>query len=300
MSINRGAIVPELPEVETVARDLRRAGLESRRIAQVGVFWPRTVAAISPRRFKRLLVGRRVQGIGRRGKYLVFELDGGLWILVHLRMTGQFRMDASRDDRDPHEHIILKLDNGQDLRFRDTRKFGRWTVTDRPEAILARLGPEPLDPGFTGRCFADRLGACRRMLKPLLLDQAFIAGIGNIYADEALWEARLHPRRRSDTLSAAEALRLYRSIRNVLRRGIRHMGTTLGSGRANFYSVGGRRGRNQDGLRVFRRTGCPCPRCGQAIERLLVAQRSTHVCRACQAGFGQTKAVARGGRQPVA
>jgi formamidopyrimidine-DNA glycosylase len=274
--------MPELPEVETVARDLRRAGVEGRRIAAATVLWPRIVTGLSPREFAGRVRTRRIVAIGRRGKYLVFGLSGGLTLLVHLRMTGRLVLAATGAARGPHDHLVLRLDDGRDLRFHDSRKFGRWVLTAAPERILGRLGPEPLDAGFTSAEFADRLARHHRQLKPLLLDQAFIAGGGNIYADEALWEARLHPQRLSNTLSRSEAGELHRAVRQVLRRGIAHRGTSLGAGRVNFHSVGGRRGGNQSGLKVFRRTGGPCPRCGTAIRRLVVGQRSTHICTECQ------------------
>lgn len=274
--------MPELPEVETVARDLRRSGLEGRTVARVTVHWPRTVAALTPGAFSRALTGRRIERLWRRAKYLVFELSGGLSLLVHLRMTGRFELAARGTEPDPHERLTVGLDDGRHLRFLDSRKFGRWILTDQPGRILDRLGPEPLARGFTRGVFAERLKAHRRQIKPLLLDQTFVAGVGNIYADEALWEARLHPRRQAAQLSRAEADRLHDALCMVLRRGIGNFGTSLGSGRANFYSVAGRRGRNQDGLKVFRRTGEPCPHCGEPIRRLTVAQRGTHICPRCQ------------------
>ena len=274
--------MPELPEVETVARDLRRAGVEGCRIRAAAVFWPRIVTGLAPDEFARRIRGRRILAIGRRAKYLVFLLPGDLTLLVHLRMTGRFILAAAPGERGPHDHVVLSLDDGRELRFHDSRKFGRWVLTSTPERILGRLGPEPLDKAFGAEAFADRTVAHRRQLKPLLLDQAFIAGVGNIYADEALWEARLHPQRLANTLSRNEARELYRAVRRVLRRGIANRGTSLGMGRANFYGANGRRGANQNGLRVFRRTGQPCPRCGAPIRRLIVGQRSTHVCTDCQ------------------
>jgi formamidopyrimidine-DNA glycosylase len=178
--------------------------------------------------------------------------------------------------------VILDLDDGRSLRYRDTRKFGRWSLVKDPATVLSRLGPEPLDKGFTATDFVRHLRPRRGKLKPLLLNQEVLAGLGNIYVDEALFSARLHPERSCATLSDAQLRVLYRSIREVLRRGIRTGGTTLGSGQGNFYSVAGRRGRNQDGLRVFRRNGEPCGRCGTTIARTIVGQRSTHLCPQCQ------------------
>lgn len=274
--------MPELPEVETVVRDLRAAGLVGRHISRARVYWPRTVSGTSPAAFTRQVTGRTITGLGRRGKFIVVRLSGPRDLLIHLRMTGQMALPQPGTPRGRHEHVVFLLDDGRELRFRDTRKFGRWMLIENVSTVLDRLGPEPLDPGFSGRDFARRLAARRAMLKPLLLNQAFVAGLGNIYVDEALWEARLHPRRNSATLTPRQRQQLYRAIRRVLRRGIAAMGTTLGSGAANFYSVSGRRGRNQDKLRVFRRTGQACPRCRGPIERIIVGQRSTHICAACQ------------------
>jgi formamidopyrimidine-DNA glycosylase len=274
--------VPELPEVETVVRDLCALGLVGRKITGAEVHWERTVAGMRPPRFVRLLKGRRFLTLSRRAKYIVAGLTGGWTLLIHLRMTGQFRVVGRGVPREGHEHLVVRLDDGRDLRFRDTRKFGRWLLTREPDQALGALGPEPLGPEFRAAQFAAGLRRHARQLKPLLLDQTFVAGLGNIYADEALWEARLHPLRLSASLSRAEALGLYRAIRRVLRAGIRNRGTSLGAGRSNFYTVSGERGRHQERVKVFRRTGAPCPRCGGAIRRLLVAQRSTHVCPRCQ------------------
>lgn len=274
--------MPELPEVETVARDLRKSGLEGRRIVAVRVSWPRTVAGLSVPEFCRQLQGRTLRRVSRRAKFLVFDLDDGRVLLVHLRMTGRFALDRDFRARTAHEHVVLKLDDGTTVHFEDPRKFGRWILTDSADRYLAHLGPEPLGREFTQAVLAESLRRHHRQIKPLLLDQAFLAGVGNIYADEALWLAGIHPCRRSDRLSAAESARLHAAIRDVLARGIRNQGTSLGTASTNFYSAGGRRGRNQDGLNVFRRTGDPCPRCSTPITRSVVGQRGTHFCPNCQ------------------
>jgi len=274
--------MPELPEVETVARELRAAGLAGRVITRARAFWKPMIAPLTSAAFAARLKGRRVQAIRRRAKYIVLTLAGGDTLLIHLRMTGQLTLERPRRARDLHQHIVLRLDDGRELRYRDTRKFGRWRLTPTPEVILGRLGPEPLSKHFDQKIFSGQLRARRRQLKPLLLDQTFLAGLGNIYADEALWTARLHPGRIAATLSPTEARRLHVAIRQVLRHGIRNRGTSLGSGQSNFQRPGGTRGRNQAGLNVFRRTGLPCLRCGQPIRRMIISQRSTHICPACQ------------------
>jgi len=276
--------MPELPEVQTVVDDLRRAGVVGLRVTGAAVLLARSVATPGPAAFCRELRGARITGIARRGKFIVVRLAGGASLLVHLRMTGRLSVCPRRAPLDPHDRVTLRLSDGRDLRFHDTRTFGRWYLVRDTAKVLCRLGPEPLGPGFTPALLAHLLAAYHRMLKPLLLDQRVVAGLGNIYVDEALWEARLHPRRLSSTLRPGQVRRLHRAIRTVLRRGLRNMGTTLGTGEANFYSVAGRRGRNRNGLRVFRRTGLACPRCGRKIVRMVVAQRGTHVCPGCQKG----------------
>ena len=277
--------MPELPEVETVVRGLRAAGAVGARIRQVDVRWPRTVAGAAPAAFVAALRGRTIRLLARRGKHIVADLDGGRHLLVHLRMTGQFRLEAPGAPPDPHDRLILALQRGRQrwqLHYRDTRKFGRFRLTDSPRTLLARLGPEPLAAAFTAAALRARLAGRRRMLKPLLLDQSTVAGLGNIYVDEALWRARLHPCRQAGTLAPAETARLHAAIRKVLREAVDIGGTSLGDGRANFYSVAGRRGRHADNLRVFRRTGAPCPRCGRPVVRIVVGQRGTHLCPRCQ------------------
>lgn len=274
--------MPELPEVQTVVNDLNAANLIGIPIIAARVFWPRTVAEPSAKLFCRQIKGQKFTAIRRRGKYLVFEVANGSTVLLHLRMSGRLHLVPAGVARNKHEHLILGFDDGRQLRFHDTRKFGRLHLLKDPGRILDRLGPEPLASGFTVKKLADGLKHRKRLLKPLLLDQTFISGLGNIYADEALWEAKLHPCRIAASLTASEIKALHRSIPRVLKRGLRNLGTTLGTGKANFYSVANRQGRNRDLLKVFRRTDLPCPRCKSRIERIIVGQRSTHICRKCQ------------------
>lgn len=274
--------MPELPEVETVVRGLRLAGLEGARIASATVHWHRSIADMTPAAFALALRGRAIRRVTRRAKYIVVELDDGRSLLVHLRMTGQFRLEPPRAPVDPHDRVVLTLADGRQLHFHDTRKFGRFCLVQDPVARLAQLGPEPLAADFTPDVLRQRLAGRHRSLKPLLLDQTCVAGLGNIYVDEALWHARLHPLRSAAALTRPEILRLHGAIQTVLKRAVTAGGTSLGDGAANFYSVAGRRGRHADALQVFRRTGDPCPRCGQPIVRLVVSQRSTHVCQHCQ------------------
>lgn len=274
--------MPELPEVQTIVTHLNQSGIGGRIITSARVTWPRTIAGMDTVQFCRTIQGCAIQTITRRGKYIVVDLSRHLTMLIHLRMTGRINLVDPATERSPHEHVILELDRAHDLRFQDTRKFGRIILTHSPQTILDPLGPEPLAKTFSGRRLFAMLRACRRQLKPLLLDQRFLAGLGNIYVDEALWTANLHPLRISRSLSIQEAKALHRAIRQVLRKGIKNLGTSLGHGKGNFYSADNRPGRNADQLNVFRRTGMACPRCKTTIIRIIVAQRSSHVCPACQ------------------
>lgn len=274
--------MPELPEVETVARNLRESGLVGRVVIDVIVRWPRTVDRPSVEELRVRLRGQEIQAIGRRGKFLILSLSAGDSLLVHLRMTGKFLVASAAEPLDGHVHVILALDDGRQLRYHDTRKFGRVYLVDEPAEVIGRLGPEPIAADFTAEDLEAMLTQRRRQLKPLLLDQTFLAGLGNIYVNEALWLAGLHPERRSNTLSSDEVNALHEAMRTVLQKGIDNLGTTLGDGISNFYGAGGAPGRNQEELFVHGREGAPCPRCGTSIRRLIVGQRSTYVCPLCQ------------------
>jgi formamidopyrimidine-DNA glycosylase len=275
--------MPELPEVQTIVNDLIDADLVNARITSVKIDWPRSIAGMLPQEFVQRLKNARIHNIRRRAKYIIFDLGGNNGaLLVHLRMSGRLRLADVSETRDKHEHVSIAFSDSRELRLHDTRKFARLYLCTTAEKITGDLGPEPLGPDFKLSGFTSMLGNRARMLKPLLLDQHCIAGLGNIYVDEALWEAGLHPCRRACTLTPAECKRLFIAIPRVLKRGLANMGTTLGTGEANFYSVAGRRGDNRSQLRVFRRTGLPCPRCSAAVERIIVGQRSTHICPACQ------------------
>ena len=274
--------MPELPEVQTVVTDLIAAGLTGKTIRKVAVFWPRSVAPVPVSEFCRRLSDRSVENIGRRGKYIVIGLSGDLFLLIHLRMTGRLVLSSGPGRCDKHEHVVCKLDDGTELRLHDTRKFARMSLTNDPAQTLRHLGPEPLSKSFTARMLGDILHSRRRILKPLLLDQSQIAGLGNIYCDETLWRAGLHPLLHSQDLGDQQVRRLHLAMRSVLRKALRNSGTSLGSGEGNFANAEGQRGRHSRALEVFHRTGQPCRRCGATIERIVVAQRSTHICPHCQ------------------
>jgi formamidopyrimidine-DNA glycosylase len=275
-------LMPELPEVQTVVDNLNMLKLDGHSITRARVYWPKTIADMTPATFCRKIKGCIIGQITRRGKYIVIRLSRGLTLLIHLRMTGRLNWISGDTSRKRHEHVILALGNERELRFQDTRKFGRLYLTSSPETILGKLGPEPMGNTFTRKRFHEMLSAHRRQIKPLLLDQHFIAGLGNIYVDEALWKAGIHPLRLSSSLSKKKVGALHSAIPAVLRKGLANLGTSLGSGAGNFYSVAGRRGRNADELFVFRRTGEGCPKCRTPIQRIIVGQRSTHICPQCQ------------------
>jgi formamidopyrimidine-DNA glycosylase len=274
--------MPELPEVQTIVNDLITAGVKGATIAGAKVFWSRTIAEPSASEFCRRIKGKSISAIRRRGKFIVLEFINGENLLIHLRMSGRLHLVAKDLPREKHEHVILNFSDGNQLRFHDTRKFGRIYLTVDADKILGRLGLEPLTAGFSRRFLAQKLRARNRRLKPLLLDQTFIAGLGNIYVDEALWESRIHPCRMAASLSEAEIRALHLAIPKVLKRGLKNLGTSLGTGKTNFYSIAKHQGRNRDQLKVFRQTGRPCRRCRTKIQRIVVGQRSTHICPGCQ------------------
>lgn len=280
--------MPELPEVQTVVDDLIAAGLTNGTITDARVSWPAIIFGMSPHVFCRKIVGKSIDQIYRRGKYVVLQLGDNHSLIVHLRMTGRFVLTEPLASCCRHIHVVLTMNHDKQLRFHDTRKFGRFYLTDEPERVLGKLGPEPLDHTFTAGMLASGLKARSRQIKPLLLDQCFIAGLGNIYVDEALWKAKIHPLRLASGISIEEARLLHRAIRAVLRTGLQNAGTSLGQGDNNFASLSRGRGGNAEHLKVFRRTGQSCPRCQQSIIRLIVAQRSTHICSNCQRLSGLT------------
>lgn len=274
--------MPELPEVHTILQDLIQAGVLGCKIEQVHVYWPRTIGYPSPSDFCQLLMHKQLKGMERRGKYLIIALSDSYFICIHLRMTGRLLLVDQKTPETAYIRLRLDLDNGKALYYHDTRKFGRWYLVQNPERIVGKLGPEPLSSNFTFEAFWEMLHAKSRALKPLLLDQTFLAGLGNIYVDEALWEAYLHPLQPAKDLTPHQAKLLHHAIIHVLKRGIESQGTTLGTGRTNYYRLDGTKGGHQMLLNVFRRSGQKCPRCSYLIERLVVAQRSTHICPNCQ------------------
>lgn len=295
--------MPELPEVETVARDLQR-WVAGATITGARVTWDRTIRHPQPaERFVVEITGAVIRGVTRRAKSVLIHLQDGRVMTVALRMTGALIVAAPGTLPDPYARVVFALADGRELRYRDVRKFGRiglWPggglrsvgagrgarsrrVSERAARyrigeVFSGHGPEPLGRSFTVARFAERLGRRSAKLKTLLLDQAFIAGVGNIYADEALWRARLHPLRPADTLAPDEVRRLHRAVRRVLREGIANRGSSF----SDYVGADGEPGENAERLAVYRRTDQPCYRCGRPIRRIVVGQRSTHYCPRCQ------------------
>ena len=272
--------MPELPEVETVRRTLRPR-VVGRRIRWVEVLTPRQIYHPDPDTFASELEGAVFEDIERRGKYLLFHL-GPLLLVAHLRMSGHLFVCRPDEPRERHLHVVFHLDDGQELRYADQRKFGGFHLLgpDRQgmPTGLAKLGPEPLSPSFTPEALAAALAGRRTSIKAALLNQELVAGLGNIYADEALFCARIHPARQAASLTPDEVARLHGCIRRVLTRAIERRGTTF-----SLYRDGeGYEGDMYDELQVFDRTGEPCPVCGTPIQKVAVAQRGTHFCPRCQ------------------
>ena len=272
--------MPELPEVETIVRSLQQGGrgqpsIRGKIILAMRLSWQRTLAEPGKAAFLRRLPGQRVEEVGRRGKFIVIRLERD-HLLIHLRMSGDLRVEQGVERLSPttHDRLSILLNESCALYFNDTRKFGRVWLLEDPQRILGSLGPEPLEPAFTPAEFHARLIRKKRQLKPLLLDQSFLAGLGNIYTDEALFLAGLHPLTRADGLSEARTGKLWDSIRVVLQDGIDHNGASIDW----VYRGGG----FQNHFRVYQRTGESCFVCGTPIERILVGQRGSHYCPNCQ------------------
>jgi formamidopyrimidine-DNA glycosylase len=273
--------VPELPEVETVRTAIAPA-LEGATIRHAAILDPRLTRPHDPDIVAAELAGEHVAKVARRGKYLIVEFASGRVLVVHLRMTGSFRI-ARRGllADDPHRRSVLSLDNGSDVGYRDVRRFGTWELLEAGELepyLSERLGPEPFDRSLTTAGLLGLLAGRRAPVKSVLLDQRRIAGLGNIYADEALWYARLHPLRPAGSLDRGEATRLLRGIRRALRLGIERQGATL----RDYAAPDGSSGSMQDEFRAYGRAGEPCERCRAPLERIVVGGRGTTFCPTCQ------------------
>ncbi len=269
--------MPELPEVETVRRELIPL-LVGKHITRVDIRWPRLVDRPTVEEFVHHLTGRAIVDIRRRGKFLIFDLDTGQHWIVHLRMTGRFYLrDTAQPDK--HTHALLFLSDERVLHYRDQRKFGRFYLVSDAEEVVGSLGPEPLGDTWQPHDLAEALKRHRAAIKSLLLDQRIVAGLGNIYADEALFLAGIHPARPGHTLTAEEVQRLHRAVRQVLEEAIAARGSSV----STYVPPSERRGSYQQQRRVYHRAGASCPRCGTPIERIKISGRSTHFCPRCQA-----------------
>ncbi len=274
--------MPELPEVETVRARLEPR-LVGRRLQSVEISDPRVTRPFDPAEVAAELVGERVAALERRGKYLVVRFESGRVLLIHLRMTGQLLHGngASPADTDPHLRAVVRLDDGSDVIYRDVRRFGTWLLVEPGELepyLGTRVGREPLAPTFSAKRLAETIAGRRSPIKAVLLDQRRLAGVGNIYADEALWRARVHPLQPARDLRPAEVASLHRGVRAALRAGIARQGATL----SDYRTPEGARGRMQDEFKVYGRAGEPCERCGTPIEKIRTAGRGTWYCPGCQ------------------
>ncbi len=264
--------MPELPEVETIVRRMRPE-IVGREITAADLRWERTLATPEPAFFNKNIIGQSVESVNRHAKYIVIQLSADT-LIIHLRMSGDILFRDVDAPAEKHDRLLLRLDDEKILAFNDVRKFGRVWLTPTPQDILDKLGPEPLDDAFTADDLFERITSYKRQLKPLLLDQSVIAGLGNIYTDEALHLAGLHPLAKSDVIKRKQAEILWRSIREVLNEGIRRNGTSIDW----IY----RGGENQYYLNVYGRKDEPCLKCGTPIQKIVVGQRGTHFCPQCQ------------------
>ncbi len=275
--------MPELPEVETVVKGLRPI-VEDKKITDIEI---RVVDLIGyPEddidKFKEELIGSSICAVDRRGKYIVFELDIDKKMIIHLRMTGKLLVSEVEKYRDKHTHVIFSLDDGQEIRFNNVRKFGRIYLIDpeHPEQAggFAELGPEPLSEELTAEKFKKLFENRRGIIKSLLMNQKFIAGIGNIYADEILFLSGIRPDRTADTLTDMEKEKIYFNMRDILTKGILYGGTTF----SDYVNAFGQEGSFQVELRVYQKEGEECFKCGTPIEKTKIGGRSTHYCPKCQ------------------
>ena len=274
--------MPELPEVQTVVGELGQRLVGRRFAPGAQALWARTIGHPSPMAFAERLAGQRVGGVRRRAKYILIELEGTDLLVVHLRMTGNLHFADTGAPEHPHLRARLPLEDGEELRFADMRKFGRLYLGTPDELAgvipLGTLGPEPLEPDFSPKRLGSALAGKRGQIKPVLLDQTVVAGLGNIYVDEALFRAGIDPRRAAGSLTPAEVEVLHAGIQAALQQALGNGGTSF----RDYLSTWGRKGSNQDELMVFRRHGEPCPRCGNPLERIVVGGRGTHLCPTCQ------------------
>lgn len=272
--------MPELPEVETVRKGLERL-VVGKTIEQVTIFWPRIIEQPDVEVFEKKLIGQKIKKMERRGKFLIFKLTN-YDLISHLRMEGKYETHLPTDEKDKHTHVIFSFTDGTELRYLDVRKFGRMVLVDQDQAAnykgILLLGPEPIPTDFKLLEFRKSLKKHKKAIKPLLLDQRLVTGLGNIYVDEALWGAKIHPEQLANSLNTKETERLYEAIIDVLARAVEAGGTTI----RTYLNALGEAGKFQVSLNVYGQKDKPCPRCGTPIKKIKVAQRGTHFCPKCQ------------------
>jgi formamidopyrimidine-DNA glycosylase len=270
--------VPELPEVETIKRDIEK-NLIGHKIEDVWWDWAKTLKP-DPETFKKVMVGKTFKEIARRAKLFIFHVDSTP-LVVHLKLTGRLFYRDQSDPKDSFTHAVLKLDRGKELRFTDLRKFG-WLRVLKDEGeldeLLSEFGIEPFTPGFTLEKFTSIIQSKGIKIKPLIMDQHSIAGVGNIYSDESLWCAQIHPETPAKSLNQEKIEKLYTCIQKVLKEGIADRGTSVD----DYLDLFGQPGKHEQNLQVFRKNGKPCPRCGTIIRKIRVGGRGTHFCPHCQ------------------
>jgi formamidopyrimidine-DNA glycosylase len=302
MSARYGAVVPELPEVETVRRRLAPA-LEGHSFAHVEITDPRLTRPHDPFEVARELQGERVTKVDRRGKYLIVRFESGRALLIHLRMTGSLRhaqvgeLSTGELRDDPHRRAVVNLDDGSDVAYRDVRRFGTWLLLEPSDVdtyIDARVGREPLDDAYKAKHLAEKLATRRAPIKAAILDQRTVAGVGNIYADEALWRAHVHPLTPANELTPEEVKAVHKGIRASLQAGVRRQGSTL----RDYRLPDGSSGTAQDKFKVYGRAGLPCERCGTPIDKIRVAGRGTWYCPRCQVVKSAGYAASSSSRRP--
>lgn len=272
--------MPELPEVETVRLGLTQL-VVGKTIESIDIYWPKIIESPEPDQFKLAVAGETIESVDRRGKYLIFKLTH--WdMLSHLRMEGKYEFYSSKIPADKHTHIVFNFADGTQLQYRDVRKFGRFTLVGKDQSAgykgIQKLGPEPFPATFFLDDFRNGLKKSTKAIKAVLLDQKVVTGLGNIYTDEALWQAKIHPRQPANTLTKKETERLHVAIMDVLQRSLDAGGTTVRS----YANALGEAGKFQLSLHAYGQTGLPCPRCGTPIKKIVVTQRGTHYCPECQ------------------
>ena len=275
--------MPELPEVETVVASICRSKIFNKKILQADIHFAKLIDGPLKKRFPQDVLGFAITKCKRRGKHIILSLSSGKDLIIHLRMTGKVLIEDRKIPAPKHIRAAFTFSaETREFRYVDVRKFGRFYLVDNAEHFLKELGFEPLDEKISAEDFAKLLKNHSRKIKALLLDQHFIAGVGNIYADEALFEAKIHPERNSSTFTQKKAEALLKAIRKVLTLAIQRGGSSLGEGLGNFQDAYGSSGKNQNEFQVYRRTKLPCVRCRTPIKRIVVSQRSTHFCPNCQ------------------